>query len=925
MNLRYLFTLLLTAVTSMASLADLPFRNHRYDSFKVIPVQSDAIVFYGNSITNMHEWWEAFGSDHHIINRGCSGGFSQELLDNLESVIDGKPAKLFLLIGTNDISSGIPYQTVVANIEKIIRRIQAESPSTEIYIQSILPRATEPQNSNNKAANAMLADLCVKTGTTFIDLWEQLQGIRDYGEWSADGLHLYASGYRVWCKQIEPYVGSESVYKDNYTNIDGGMRNSNGMRISYFGMLPVKSTDVLFVGDEMINSGEWHELLRSDRIKNRGTGWGYGGLSTQQHITDLTAILTGNGNKETPAKIFFYCGTSDKTTATYSTLLTEARKLAPDAKLYVISQIPLSNSRNSSVEIFNTAIKNIAEQQGATYVDIYSALLDENGKTDTESVIDNYLYGRGYVKVANVLAQYLAEEGVNPLSMEEYEKYYTLRSARNSLYKAIDKAESLTFGNATGQYAESCKDALYTAISQAKKALNESVDDINAISEAVKALNAALTGAMESINMPFASTEAEEHLYSICAPLVNDYYSSAAGGVLTGTKSGGNTADCLWKFIERPDGTYNIVNYANGLYIGTATYNNQLTLSAKAPITGWRLSYSNTTGMYTIYNGISCQYNQSGANNNAIICNWYTIGSMPDRDNSGCQFTITEFTSEVAEPMTLTTGWHEIRIANDLNGYVSAGTDYITNAENEYRQNATNYYALKFAGRDESRPSVNYIHITVNGSTYMFTGLCGHGIQENCTSSRESLPTLNPALSANNIERTWAIGKWNDYSNSGDESPYVGKSSGSNNYFFITPVDQSVLDRFDIYKVTFTGVTPAAEVGLDPRIALNIDANRGIRKVYNNGTFFVDKGTTLAYSDFTPDTHNNMSMPEITIDKSSMTITVDYTTAHDPNSSVEIIKTDDNRSLTMYDMQGRQVLSPTSPGIYLIDGKKIKL
>lgn len=34
--------------------ADLPFRNHRYDTFKVLDVASDHIVFIGNSITNMH-------------------------------------------------------------------------------------------------------------------------------------------------------------------------------------------------------------------------------------------------------------------------------------------------------------------------------------------------------------------------------------------------------------------------------------------------------------------------------------------------------------------------------------------------------------------------------------------------------------------------------------------------------------------------------------------------------------------------------------------------------------------------------------------------------------------------------------------------------------------------------------------------------
>ena len=40
--------------TATAIFADGPFRNHRYDSFKVLDVTSDNIVFIGNSITDMH-------------------------------------------------------------------------------------------------------------------------------------------------------------------------------------------------------------------------------------------------------------------------------------------------------------------------------------------------------------------------------------------------------------------------------------------------------------------------------------------------------------------------------------------------------------------------------------------------------------------------------------------------------------------------------------------------------------------------------------------------------------------------------------------------------------------------------------------------------------------------------------------------------
>ena len=48
-------TILVALLCTVSTIfADLPFRNHRYDAFKVLPVNSEQIVFIGNSITNMN-------------------------------------------------------------------------------------------------------------------------------------------------------------------------------------------------------------------------------------------------------------------------------------------------------------------------------------------------------------------------------------------------------------------------------------------------------------------------------------------------------------------------------------------------------------------------------------------------------------------------------------------------------------------------------------------------------------------------------------------------------------------------------------------------------------------------------------------------------------------------------------------------------
>ena len=137
--------LLAAVIIALTALADGPFREHRYDSFKATPTEPGQIIFAGNSITNMHSWFEAFGSHQEVIGRGNSGGFAYELLDNLESYIDSKPAKFFVMIGTNDISSGQSVDVTARRIQTIVRRVRLESPETYVYVQSILPRSSNPK------------------------------------------------------------------------------------------------------------------------------------------------------------------------------------------------------------------------------------------------------------------------------------------------------------------------------------------------------------------------------------------------------------------------------------------------------------------------------------------------------------------------------------------------------------------------------------------------------------------------------------------------------------------------------------------------------------------------------------------------------------------------------------------------------------
>lgn len=169
----------------------------------------------GNSITDGGEWSELLG-DAHVKNRGISGDTTDGVLERLGTITRGRPAKVFLLIGINDFSKGVPPEEVVGNIEKIVRRIKEESPGTLVYVQSILPLNDEIKMfpghkahiSEIPGANAGILSVCEKTGAGYIDLYSVFVGEdgRMDPKYTNDGLHLLGTGYLLWASLLRPLL-----------------------------------------------------------------------------------------------------------------------------------------------------------------------------------------------------------------------------------------------------------------------------------------------------------------------------------------------------------------------------------------------------------------------------------------------------------------------------------------------------------------------------------------------------------------------------------------------------------------------------------------------------------------------------------------------------------------------------------------------
>ncbi|HVV06914.1 MAG TPA: GDSL-type esterase/lipase family protein, partial [Puia sp.] len=115
-----------------------PSYTSRLNLFKSYRHSTKDVVFLGNSITAGVDWNELLQLPE-ARNRGISGDITYGVLDRLDEVIGGHPAKVFILIGINDIGRNIPDSLIHRNHEKMIQRIQAGSPKTKIYFETLLP------------------------------------------------------------------------------------------------------------------------------------------------------------------------------------------------------------------------------------------------------------------------------------------------------------------------------------------------------------------------------------------------------------------------------------------------------------------------------------------------------------------------------------------------------------------------------------------------------------------------------------------------------------------------------------------------------------------------------------------------------------------------------------------------------------------
>ncbi len=175
--------------------------------FHDYPPMNGGVAFVGDSITEGHDWDAAY-PDLTVRNYGIGGDTTIGLEGRLQQIVRAQPAKIFLLIGTNDLGNyGTAPDVIVANYALVLDRLARELPNAKIYMQTVLPR--EPDNAQNvREINEGLHALAAARNLTLVDIYTPFAaegGRLDPGV-TYDDLHLTPGGYARWRAILDPLV-----------------------------------------------------------------------------------------------------------------------------------------------------------------------------------------------------------------------------------------------------------------------------------------------------------------------------------------------------------------------------------------------------------------------------------------------------------------------------------------------------------------------------------------------------------------------------------------------------------------------------------------------------------------------------------------------------------------------------------------------
>jgi len=172
------------------------------------PLETDRVVFFGDSITEFWDLVQAFPGKPYI-NRGISGQTTAQMLVRFRpDVINLQPKAVLILAGTNDLAGNTGPMTVDRITDNYASLAElARANAIQLIFASVLPvhdygsivQSNLRPPDSIRALNQWLRDYCKYHQHIFLDYYHAMVDDQEMlkAELAEDGVHPNAKGYDI--------------------------------------------------------------------------------------------------------------------------------------------------------------------------------------------------------------------------------------------------------------------------------------------------------------------------------------------------------------------------------------------------------------------------------------------------------------------------------------------------------------------------------------------------------------------------------------------------------------------------------------------------------------------------------------------------------------------------------------------------------
>ena len=169
--------------------------------------EEGGVLFVGDSITDAGGDWSRWFPGVRTSNQGIGGDRTDAVLARMDTITRGTPQRVFLMIGTNDLSGGATPEAAADDALAVASAIADGIAGAEIYVQSVLPREAAMAQAV-EALNARLAAKARAARFVYLDLHASFAAADGSlrADLTEDDLHLNGEGYALWADLIDRCV-----------------------------------------------------------------------------------------------------------------------------------------------------------------------------------------------------------------------------------------------------------------------------------------------------------------------------------------------------------------------------------------------------------------------------------------------------------------------------------------------------------------------------------------------------------------------------------------------------------------------------------------------------------------------------------------------------------------------------------------------